>query len=89
MKIAFQARVNVVGKNSRDYKKNDGSNGTSYSVAIMQDGACSNVSCTEDVFKEVFPDLSAPITLGGYYDDTYKRLVFDSVIPVAKSPATK
>lgn len=89
MKIGFLAKVLVVGKNSRDYKKNDGSNGTSYSVAIMQDGACANISCSEDVFKEVFPDLSTPVTLGGCYDDTYKRMVFDSVIPAVKSPATK
>lgn len=80
MKIGIETRLIVLGGTSRDYKTKDGSSGTTYSFAVFQDGQCTNVNVTEEVFKGVVYDPTKYVTLGGTYDDKYQRFILDKVL---------
>lgn len=85
MKIGFQCKVTVVGKSVNDFDKSDGTGKAQYyKVAIIQDGQCANVSCSEDVYNEVLLDPQMPIDIDvfmiGSFDDSSKRFRFDKVV---------
>lgn len=79
MKIKFITEITVVGKSEREYSRKDGQKAVAYSVAVMQDGACCNLPCSEDVYKTVYADLAKPFSVVGYFDDTYNRFYLDAV----------
>lgn len=79
MKIYFHTDLTVVGKNEREYNRKDGQKAVAYSIAVMQDGSCCNLSCSEDVYKAVAPDLTKPFSMVGYFDDTYDRFYLEAV----------
>ena len=80
MKIGIETHLIVMGGTSRDYKTSNGAAGTSYSLAVFQDGQCTNVNVTEDVFKEVTYDPTKYVAFSGTYDDKYGRFVLDKIL---------
>lgn len=76
MKISNKTTVTVVAK--AEPTKSMDQRSTYYRVAALQNGQATNLSVTEEVYREI-PDGMVEVCFNTSYDDTYKSFRVDSI----------